>query len=80
MPETIQPKSSQPSSTARHATLVGAGIAKSNTALLTVWQKALQDLIDSGAYGKLIAAYGLTPVTSAQINQGPKQSSASPSP
>jgi polar amino acid transport system substrate-binding protein len=61
-------------------TLVGAGIAKSNTALLTVWQKALQDLIDSGAYGKLIAAYGLTPVTSAQINQGPKQSSASPSP
>ncbi len=61
-------------------TLVGAGVAKSDTKLLKVWQKALQDLIDSGAYGKLIAAYGLTPVKSAQINQGPKQSSASPSP
>jgi polar amino acid transport system substrate-binding protein len=52
------------------AQLVGAGILKSNTALITVWQKALQDLIDSGAYAKIVAKYGLVPVTSAQIDQG----------
>ncbi len=60
--------------------LVGAGILKSNTQLLTVWQKALQDLITSGAYGKIVAKYGLVPVTSAQINQGAVPISASPSP
>ena len=60
--------------------LVGAGILKSNTQLLTVWQKALQDLIDSGAYGKIVTKYGLVPVTSAQINQGAAPVSASPSP
>ena len=52
------------------AQLVGAGILKSNTALITVWQKALQDLIDSGAYAKIVAKYGLVQVTSAQIDQG----------
>ncbi len=60
--------------------LVGAGILKSNTQLLTVWQKALQDLINSGAYGKIVTKYGLVPVTSAQINQGAMPVSASPSP
>ncbi len=60
--------------------LVGAGILKSNTQLIAVWQKALQDLINSGAYGKLVTKYGLVPVTSAQINQGAAPVSASPSP
>jgi polar amino acid transport system substrate-binding protein len=60
--------------------LVGAGILKSNTALLSVWQKALQDLITGGAYQKIVAAYGLVPVTSAQTNQGAMPASASPSP
>ena len=33
-------------------------------------QKALQALIDDGSYQKIIAAYGLLPVESAQVNQG----------
>ena len=61
-------------------TLVGAGILKTNTALLTVWQKALQDLINEGAYQKIVASYGLVPVTSAQVNQGTVPVSASASP
>lgn len=60
--------------------LVGIGIVKSNTALVTTVQKALQDLITDGTYTKIISTYGLIPVTSAQINQGSKPiPTASPS-
>ena len=49
--------------------------------LINAVQKALQDLIDEGAYQKIIAKYGLIPVTSAQVNQGSKPlPSSSPSP
>jgi polar amino acid transport system substrate-binding protein len=61
-------------------TLVGIGIVASNTALVTTVQKALQDLINDGNYQKIVASYGLTPVTSAQINLATKPSpTASPS-
>ncbi len=61
-------------------TLVGIAIPASNTALVSTVQKALQDLIADGNYVKIVNAYGLTPVTSAQINQGAKPvPSASPS-
>ncbi len=50
--------------------LVGIGIVAKNTPLINTVQKALQDLIDEGAYQKIIAKYGLTAVDSAQINQG----------
>ena len=40
--------------------------------LISTVQKALQDLIDDGNYQKIVASYGLTPVTSAQVNQGAK--------
>jgi len=53
-------------------TLVGIGIVASNTALISTVQKALQDLIDDGNYQKIVNSYGLTPVKSAQINQGAK--------
>ena len=48
-------------------------------------QKALQELIDEGTYQKIVASYGLFPVESAQVNQGPafaaaQAASASPSP
>ena len=56
--------------------LVGIGIVAKNTQLINTVQKALQALIDEGAYQKIIAKYGLTPVDSAQINQG----GVSPSP
>ena len=52
--------------------LVGIGIVAKNTQLVNTVQKALQDLIDEGAYQKIVAKYGLIPVTSAQINQGSK--------
>ena len=52
--------------------IVGIGIVSTNTQLLTVVQKALQDLITDGNYVKIIHAYGLLPVSSAQINQGSK--------
>ncbi len=52
--------------------IVGVGIAKSNTALINTVQKALQDLITEGTYQKIVASYGLLPVSSAQINQGSK--------
>ncbi len=45
--------------------VVGVGIIKSNTQLLSVVQKALQDLIDQGAYQKIVAKYSL-------VNQGSK--------
>ena len=52
--------------------IVGIGIAKNNTALITTVQKALQALISDGTYKKIVDSYGLLPVTSAQINQGSK--------
>lgn len=55
---------------------VGVGISKTNRQLVTAVQKALQALIDEGAYQKIIAKYGLLPVQSAQVNQG----GVSPSP
>jgi polar amino acid transport system substrate-binding protein len=61
--------------------IVGVGIVAKNTALINTVQKALQDLITEGAYQKIVAKYGLLPVTSAQINQGSKPiptTSASP--
>ena len=50
--------------------IVGIGIVAKNTQLIDTVQKALQSLIDEGAYGKIIAKYGLLPVDSAMINQG----------
>jgi polar amino acid transport system substrate-binding protein len=52
------------------AQLVGAGILKSNTQLVTAFQKALQACIDDGTYKQIIDKYGLLPVQSAQVNQG----------
>ena len=61
--------------------LVGIGIIAKNTGLINAVQKALQDLIDEGAYQKIVASYGLIPVQSAQVNQGSKPlPSTSPSP
>jgi polar amino acid transport system substrate-binding protein len=60
--------------------IVGAGILKSNTQLVTAVQKALQQLIDNGAYAKIINKYGLLPVKSAEVNVGGQPVSASPSP
>ena len=61
--------------------LVGVGIVAKNTGLINAVQKALQDLIDEGAYQKIIAKYGLIPVQSAEINQGSKPlPTTSPSP
>ena len=60
--------------------IVGAGILKSNTQLVTAVQKALQQLIDNGAYAKIINKYGLLPVKSAEVNAGGQPVSASPSP
>jgi polar amino acid transport system substrate-binding protein len=52
--------------------IVGIGMLSTNTQLITVVQKALQDLITDGTYKKIIDSYGLLPVASAQINQGSK--------
>jgi polar amino acid transport system substrate-binding protein len=63
--------------------LVGIGIVAKNTQLVQTVQKALQALIDEGAYQKIVAKYGLIPVQSAEVNQGSKLAaspSASPSP
>jgi len=54
-----------------------SAIVAKNTQLINTVQKALQDLIDEGAYQKIVGKYGLTAVDSAQINQGGK---ATPSP
>jgi polar amino acid transport system substrate-binding protein len=59
--------------------IVGIGIAKKNPQLVGAVQKALQALIDSGAYKKIIDKYGLIGVTSAQTNQA-TAAAASPSP
>jgi len=58
--------------------VVGMGIVAKNTQLINTVQKALQDLIDEGAYQKIVAKYVLLPVQSAQINQGGKSPSPSP--
>lgn len=60
--------------------IVGIGMVAKNTQLINTVQKALQDLIDEGAYQKIVAKYGLTPVDSAQINQGGKSPSPSATP
>ena len=61
--------------------LVGVGIVSSNTGLIGAVQKALQALIDEGAYQKMVATYGLIPVQSAEVNQGSKpMPTTSPSP
>jgi len=52
--------------------LVGIGMVAKNTGLINAVQKALQDLIDQGAYQKIVGKYGLIPVQSSQINQGSK--------
>jgi polar amino acid transport system substrate-binding protein len=60
--------------------LVGAGIAKTDTQLVTAVQKALESLINSGAYAAIINKYGLLPVKSAQVNAAGQPASASPTP
>ncbi len=61
--------------------LVGVGIVSTNTQLIDTVQKALQALIDEGAYQKMVATYGLIPVKASEINQGSKPvPSTSPSP
>ena len=61
--------------------LVGIGIVSTNTQLIDTVQKALQALIDEGAYQKMVATYGLIPVKASEINQGSKPvPSTSPSP
>jgi len=64
--------------------LVGIGLVASNTALIDTMQKALQGLIDDGSYAKIIAKWGVLPVQSAKVNDGPAfaaaQASASPAP
>ena len=60
--------------------LVGIGIVAKNTQLINTVQKALQDLIDEGTYQKIVAKYGLFPVTSATVNQGPASQPPTTSP
>ncbi len=52
--------------------IIGAGVVKSDTALVGAVQKALQSFITDGTYAKILAKYGLqgSAVTSAQVNQG----------
>lgn len=61
-------------------TPVGIGILATNTALIDTVQKALQALIDEGAYQKIVAKYGLGGVTSAQVNEAGKSPSPSATP
>jgi polar amino acid transport system substrate-binding protein len=55
--------------------MVGIGIAVTGSfakpELVTTVQKALQGLIDDGTYKKIVDSYGLLPVDSAMVNQGP---------
>ncbi len=50
--------------------LLGAGVVKGNTQLRDALQKALQALIDEGAYAKILDKYGIAPaaVESATVN------------
>jgi polar amino acid transport system substrate-binding protein len=50
--------------------IVGIGIAKGNTQLVTAVQKALQALIDEGSYKQIVDKYGLIGVDAALIDQG----------
>ncbi len=52
--------------------VIGAGVVKSDTALTSAVQKALQGFITDGTYAKLLAKYGLdgSAVSSAQVNKG----------
>jgi polar amino acid transport system substrate-binding protein len=63
-------------------TYAGIGIAKTNTQLVTAVQKALQALIDNGAYTALLDKYGvpLMKVQSAMVNAAGQPASASPTP
>jgi polar amino acid transport system substrate-binding protein len=60
--------------------IAGAGISKEDPQLVTAFQRALQALIDDGAYGKIIGKYQILPVKSAQINVAGQAVSASPTP
>ena len=55
---------------------VGLGVPKANTALLHAIQQAVQALMTDGTYAKIMDKYGtsLVGITTAGINQGPKQS------
>jgi len=46
----------------------GIAIMAKNTQLVNTVQKALQDLIDEGAYQKMMAKWGVIPVQSAEVN------------
>ncbi|HWA80621.1 MAG TPA: ABC transporter substrate-binding protein [Acetobacteraceae bacterium] len=50
----------------------GIGVAKENPALLSVIQKAMQKLMDTGVYGKILAAWGMTAgaIPKATVNAG----------
>ena len=52
------------------ATIVGIAVLKANTDLRDALQQALQTLIDDGTYTTIISHYGLSPVESAEVNQG----------
>ena len=54
----------------------GIGTNKANTQLVTVVQKALQDLMDAGQYQKLCAAYGFRALPKATVNAGPAYAAA----
>ncbi len=60
--------------------LVGIGVVASDTQLINTMQKALQGLIDDGSYQKIVAAWGLLPVKSAEINAGPAFAASQASP
>jgi len=50
----------------------GIGVAKENSALLSVIQKAMQKLMETGVYGKILAAWGMTAgaIPKATVNAG----------
>jgi polar amino acid transport system substrate-binding protein len=57
--------------------MVGLGVPKQGTALLHAIQQAIQALMSDGTYAKIMNKYGTSVVgiSTAGINQGPKQSS-----
>ncbi|HJW75720.1 MAG TPA: ABC transporter substrate-binding protein [Thermoleophilia bacterium] len=56
----------------------GIAMLTKNTQLVDAIQKALQALIDEGAYQKIVAAWGFVPVESAQVNAGPAYAASHP--
>lgn len=60
----------------------GIGMLTTSTQLVDTMQKALQGLMDDGAYQKIVAAWGFVPLTSAEVNAGPAYaaSHATPAP